>query len=379
MKSILFFFVSVNVFGWENHALPTAVAIAQMQEFSGMELVRAEALEDFLKSEQVELSKVLAQEELWAIEHVPNYPPRPSNLAFPEATFLQAIRVNQNIKLPLYIQELPGAKKNPNNSYWLPRDVSLLPNFLTKTGQSFVKVKQGQFISPEDVFISGTDEPDYGLDIGLWGKDGFGEQPFGNPKLEFSTQAPFHMGFYHEPRITYWAAGYLANTLPEYRIHLYYTLSRFAFATGHDYWGWRFAGWGAHYIQDLTQPYHSTPFPGGSLTWMLLAGVLDLCGIQGPKTNLVQEASDKHMMMEEQLYCAVLETLNGKKTPVWFALQQTGFENLRYEHEYVRKVLTLESHALSGHVEEEPTQLQLMRNFGKHTRAWVRSVILPPG
>ena len=43
------------------------------------------------------------------------------------------------------------------------------------------------------------------MDIGLFADNGtdfgqgygFGIQPFGNPNLEYSSQAPFHMGFYH--------------------------------------------------------------------------------------------------------------------------------------------------------------------------------------
>src|SRR3990172_2835445 len=70
-----------------------------------------------------------------------------------------------------------------------------------------------------------ADEPDYGMDIGLWDDNGtaygkaygFGKQPFGNPALEFASQAPFHMGFFHESAIVYKAAGVLRRTYPEDR------------------------------------------------------------------------------------------------------------------------------------------------------------------
>ena len=108
---------------------------------------------------------------------------------------------------------------------------------------------------------SASDEPDYGLDIGLWenndtkfGKEyGYGKQPFGNPKLDYGTQAPFHMGFYHESGIIYDAAR-VSKKLSRNKESPVPFLAKLAFQTGHPYWGYRFAGWGLHYLQDLTMP-----------------------------------------------------------------------------------------------------------------------------
>ena len=91
---------------------------------------------------------------------------------------------------------------------------------------------------------------------------GFGIQPFGNPNLEYSSQAPFHMGFYHLDWLTRTAQPSLLRTYPLWRIALFGELAELAFSTGHDYWGWRFLGWGLHYVGDLTQPYHAIPLPG---------------------------------------------------------------------------------------------------------------------
>ena len=54
---------------------------------------------------------------------------------------------------------------------------------------TFVALREGDLVSVVDVVASATDEPDYGLDIGLWADNGtphgavhgFGKQPFGNP------------------------------------------------------------------------------------------------------------------------------------------------------------------------------------------------------
>ena len=87
------------------------------------------------------------------------------------------------------------------------------------------------------VVASAADEPDYGHDINLFsdnpGEAGarynFGKQPFGDARFEYSSQAPFHIGYYHENELIFRAAPYLARTYPEVRVHQYLGLARFAF------------------------------------------------------------------------------------------------------------------------------------------------------
>ncbi|HEV7375731.1 MAG TPA: hypothetical protein VGN95_13510 [Pyrinomonadaceae bacterium] len=75
---------------------------------------------------------------------------------------------------------------------------------------------------------------------------------FGNPAVNISTQAPFHMGFYHQSALVYLAAPFVARTYPLLRVHQFFGLAELALRTGHPYWGWRLAGNAAHYVQDLT-------------------------------------------------------------------------------------------------------------------------------
>ena len=46
-----------------------------------------------------------------------------------------------------------------------------------------------------------------------------------------------------------------------YRAALYARLSDGAFSTGHPYWGYRFLAWSLHYVQDVTQPWHTIFLP----------------------------------------------------------------------------------------------------------------------
>jgi hypothetical protein len=158
-----------------------------------------------------------------------------------------------------------------------------------------------------DVVATASDEPDHGLDVGLWEDSGtpygrrygFGRQPFGgNPAIEFASQAPFHVGFFHESAIVYQAAPFLRRTYAEYRIHLWRALANRAFASGHPYWGWRFAGWALHYVQDLTQPYHASVLPGVGVPTMLWINTLDLAGFHERKVRAVNRVTNRHLAIE---------------------------------------------------------------------------------
>ena len=68
--------------------------------------------------------------------------------------------------------------------------------------------------------------------------------------------------------------------------------------TGHDYWAWRFTGWGMHYLQDLTQPYHARVLPGVGVTRMLWINTLDIVGMHGAKNDAVQLVTNRHFALE---------------------------------------------------------------------------------
>ncbi|MBW7926305.1 MAG: phospholipase, partial [Burkholderiaceae bacterium] len=251
-------------FAWSNHALATAPALEAMPEFAGLAPVKVESLESFLAAQGASLEKVLDEQERWAREHVIAYPPRPEALRFVAADaadaaelrrrFVAAVRISPEMPLSLFLQRKPGAPVDDGRAPLPAREATTLPRDTAIEAVKFAALREGEQVAPIDVVASASDEPDYGLDLGLWEDNGtaqgraygFGKQPFGNPALDFGTQAPFHMGFYHESRIVYAAAGFLKRTYPEYRVHLWKTLALHALRTGHDYWGWRFAGWAMH-------------------------------------------------------------------------------------------------------------------------------------
>jgi hypothetical protein len=301
---------------WSNHALGTWAALSTLPSVVNAPPVEVESLARFVAADPKALARVLADEEAWARANLPGYAPRPDTLALraePAATpeelarrFVGALRINPASRLALYLQLAPGVR-TPEGRSTLPEEaVTTLRTTEASKLNTFVALREGEKVAVIDVVASASDEPDYGLDVGLWADNhtlqgqayGFGKQPFGNPTLEFSSQAPLHMAFFHESAIVYRAAAFLKRTYPEARVHLYRTLAAHALATGHPYWGWRFAGWAMHYVQDLTQPYHARVLPGVGTARMLWVNTIDLVGVKSPKEHAITLVSNRHLALE---------------------------------------------------------------------------------
>jgi hypothetical protein len=337
--TILFCASATNLLAWSEHPLITYPVAAALTEVRNAPPVKAESLAAFVNAEAKKLEKLLAQEEEWAQKNLQWYAPLPAALAFKaggdptSATerFCRAIRINSRTKLPLYLQFVPGSNVYGRNKI-SPRSISFLQDISDWDKAAFVGLKNSESVRPLDVLVSASDDPDLlGLDIGLFVDNktemgrvyGFGEQPFGNPNLEYGSQAPFHMGFYHEDKIMYTLAGFLKKTYPEYRLRLYRKLAALAFSTGHPYWGWRFTGWGLHYLADLTQPYHATVLPGVSTGYALWINTIGMIGISGPKANAIQLVSNRHTALESFVQVVLQRAYSEKETnnPILQALQ----------------------------------------------------------
>ena len=302
---------------WSRHAIGTWQALNALPEVRSEPMVKVEPLSSFLKDQGPALEGLLQQEEQWARGHVRNYPARPEVLAYrhdkdADASvwvhrFLSAVRANPNMPLPLYLQLQPTTQVLADNHRPLLawQDISL-HKVSGLVDAKFVALRDAEFVAVLDVIATASDEPDYGLDTGLWENNatefgqnyGFGKQPLGDPKHLASSQMAFHSGYFHESPLMYASSGALRRTFPEYRMHLWQTLARHAMLSGHPYWGWRFAGWAMHYAQDLTQPYHANVLPGNSVTGMLWADMLAITGMPQSKDEQLQRVSDRHAALE---------------------------------------------------------------------------------
>ena len=359
-----------RAWAWSDHSLGTWPALEVLPEVANAPEVEAHTLHDFVNADPAGLAERLQAIEKRAQDTIPEYPPCPLALMFSGeddfyptdearlAAFLRAIRVNPNIKTPLYLQSRPGAPDSGRPAlYW--QEVTTLKKSVTQSNTRYESLEEGEKVAALEVIATAGDEPDYGLDLGVWADNGtdygaqygFGNQPFGNPKLEYASQAPFHMGFYHEAGIVYAAAPFLKRTYPEYRILLFTELSRFAFKVGQDYWGWRFAGWALHYIQDLTQPYHARVLPGRSVAGMLFKNALGMLGIKKPIDNAVQLVTNRHLALENYQYHRLKDDLGANRadSPLIRSLgdQSSDGQYSPFTMKAVRDVISAEAEARS--------------------------------
>jgi len=357
---------------WSNHSFAAYRAFDAMPEVAQAAPVLVEPLEAFLKDQEGAIEQLLASQDIWARSALEVYPALPSALAFranparsDEArrlAFLTALRVAPNSRLALYIQPDPWGPAPAANSLLPHAAVNTLPE-VANTTYKFVGLKAGERVAALGVLASASDEPDYGLDINLWedspsdwGKVyGFGSLPFGNPALNYSTQAPFHMGFYHEDRLIYLAATFVKRTFPLLRIHQYSGLAALAFRTGHPYWGWRFTGLALHYVQDLTQPYHASLSPGQGTAKLIGINLLAMAGLPRLKDEMVVLLSNRHLALEKYQNQLLLNAARaGQETAVEKALRQSDRDK-RYpawSDLYSRDVVSRESHAAGARLTE---------------------------
>ncbi|WP_298624377.1 hypothetical protein [uncultured Legionella sp.] len=359
-------------YSWDCHFLLTYSALERSDKISKDPNVPAETLESFLLKTRPELIQLLADNELWFHHSFFNYPPLPTNLNFKnvddttsiQIQFLKAIRVNPLMKFPLFIQYPPGSEhrimQNPINPERVILHELLADNNINFASLPLEEALPGELLSPLEIITTATDEPDYGMDVNLWNDNatwfgseyGLGEQPFGNKTIAHSSQVPFHMGFYYESNIILKFAPYLKRTYVEYRIHQYLSLSRFAFSTGHQYWGYRFLGWALHYAQDLTQPYHSSLSPNVSTAKLLYVSVLQLIGFESPQQKIVQLLTNRHSSLENYEYYFLKQAIEKKDksnlTLQAIADSEHDKKYPAYTANYLRAIIARESQLLGS-------------------------------
>jgi hypothetical protein len=357
--SLTFLITPVNA--WNNHAGITYLILQDHWKENPPKKVKAESLEAFILKEKENLPAVLDGIDTFIAEKLPHCPKPAANLRLvsknvdPKSAvplFFKALRVNPNHKAPLYTQAVSVPASKPSA---LLNDITTLHEKGKLVNETFLPLTQNSLVSPTDILITAVDEPDYGLDLYLFedsetefGKIyGFGEQAFANPKYEYSSQAPFHMGFYHESGLIYTLAGFLKRTFPEYRIYQFTKLSEFAFKTGHPYWGYRFAGWALHYLQDLTQPYHSSVLPRIGAGKQIGVQLLATIGFPNSKVQMIDYVTLRHTLIEEYQYYLVKDIIrtNAKDHMVAKALQNksSARSNEKIDYNSIRNLISKEA------------------------------------
>ena len=418
--------IAPAAWGWSNHTVGSYLALQDLPALHEAPLVEVEPLEQFLAQQYGAIAALLDEQERFARQHFAQYPSRPDNLKLPAVpgdnlrhAFLSALRINPQIHLAMVIQPLPG-QDQPQREHLKAEQVMVEQTLSPWNRQRFIRLTEGEKVMPLAVLASAADEPDYGHDINLFSDNagevaalyGFGPQPFGDERFQYSSQAPFHMGFFHENPVVYAAAGFLERSWPHWRAYQYLGLARLAFATGHPYWGYRFLGWGMHHVQDLTQPYHAKPLPGVGLLSMLLMEGKALAGYDSDKHAAIERVATRHMEVEKYQAAWLSRLLrNGQRVhPMLQAYADTAQDASYppYSVDYLRDVVSAQSAAAGAAFDEAIGQwlatapvtssfstgnqvqrerydhpqlnqqlFQLLGNFGAHSRSYARAGLAP--
>lgn len=345
---------------WGNHSPMCYRAFERMPEVAGAAAVKAEPLVDFLRDQEIAIARALDVQEAWAREHLQGHAPRPDVLRFVadakrgdaerRAAFLRALRLSPQTKLALYLQTDPRAP----DATRAPVDAAQVTAVANSKGgtQRFVGLQAGESVAPLAVLASACDEPDYGHDLNLFDDNpgnpgyGFGKQPFGNPAVAIGSQAPFHMGFFHQGAIFNTLAPSFARTFTELRVQQYSGLAVLAWQTGHAYWGWRFAGLALHHIEDLTQPYHASAAPGATLPHMMWVNLKAQLGASADRQGLVVLQSNRHFVLEQFQTRWIIDNARKRQDgPLEHALRDAA-RDVRYpawSAGYVRDVVAAEA------------------------------------
>lgn len=104
----------------------------------------------------------------------------------------------------------------------------------------------GEKVKASDILINYSDEPDWDLDTNL--------ELNKLQALTGGSQGYRHMYF------SVFAGLLKAGDAPK-RANHFFEMSKSAFGKGDNYWGFRFAARAIHYLEDISQPYHTYPAP----------------------------------------------------------------------------------------------------------------------
>lgn len=283
---------------WGHHYLVTDRAMEIEEVAWATEEVVVEPLEAFLTDQAAALSALFDgyYQDLAAAGESRFLPQTFPAEAPTREAFLRAARLNPEAGFPLVLRVVPGGER-----HGFPVGPQAASPYLTAKPPLIVDVEvtvAGTKVPGVNVYSTFSDEPDWGFDHELWphAEYGYGEQPYGRPTGE-SSKAPFHMQFDHEPFLVRKFASQFTEGMATERVDLFLRLSRLAFDSGHTYWGYRFAAWANHYVQDLCMPYHSRSVPSGNTAFYLKYLVsADKAGIEARTT---QVSANRHFIYED--------------------------------------------------------------------------------
>ena len=145
------------------------------------------------------------------------------------------------IKNNNWVNSFPGIEVTPYTYQGIDQD-EYNPEFIIK----YIDEEIGEKVKASDILINYSDEPDWDLDTNL--------ELNKLQALTGGSQGYRHMYF------SVFAGLLKAGEAPK-RANHFFEMSKIAFGKGDNYWGFRFAARAIHYLEDISQPYHTYPAP----------------------------------------------------------------------------------------------------------------------
>lgn len=269
---------------WDNHFLLTRAAVQTL----GDELpildtqVKPTTLASFLARNNTVVKNTLNSFHEWKQQV---YPYQQWMLSSSNRALLQGKEaINQAQFL-----EILGVASTAFSKVVVPKEFSALYNPAmanTNTTRSFA-----------DWLILFTDEPDWGMDKGLFGTGDprYSKIPYGNEKGT-GSQAPFHMYFPRESWVTNKIMPTLKQGMAHLRFAIFGNLAQVALSARDNYWAARFLGCAIHYLEDMAVPYHASAVP--FLNPLVMAKAIFAKDRERFNSDKTQLLSNRHFLYE---------------------------------------------------------------------------------
>ncbi|MGZ3772259.1 MAG: hypothetical protein ACXVCY_00195 [Pseudobdellovibrionaceae bacterium] len=197
-------------------------------------------------------------------------------------------------------------------------------------------------LSVLDILSIYSDEPDWGMDQELFSADQYpelwkDEYAMMGGRSGLSSQAFRHMYW----RELYWKHPLESFKLPLQKINssageapqraeVFIHLAKLAFAKNLPYWGWRFTANSLHYIEDVSQPFHSSQVPSKILIDMVLLQCItsrECSNFVGRMTNII---SYYHFAYEDTMSFL----FKSDKTNLLSSLKPNPIQSLNNNHSW---------------------------------------------
>ncbi len=309
----------IQKISWNTHFLLTRSALRSFQGGSLSHEVPVTSLDDFVDSgEKSDLPEVMERYAALLAKKTGITPKEGSRRPDIRSAhdLLEALRLNPDRAIRY------SRVVNPEDT---APDTLHDPSRQGPPGGAYTEVALGEGMSILDILCVYADEPDWGMDQDLFPIESYalGKPPFGADTGK-TSQACFHMAFFHEIPLIVKVFPTVEKTFLDVRVTVFLALARVALDQGLDYWAWRFAAWAMHYLQDLTQPYHAKALPFSF--WSVFSRFLS-----NPRARSFAEKNkyllmNRHILFEAAVHLLLNEATKKRTQHPFFTALEGGGE-----------------------------------------------------